>query len=1076
MQNEVQLIVNTGGLARIDSMSNDPLLMGITRLSRYVATSRPEVDNMTVGTVVTIINAAGQSVVKTLQDPPIIDSPIPGQTRLNFVGTWAQDYSAAAGGYFMLGVGGEYYLDLYPLESISQNFNFQDVGTFAPLGDFTREFRVPASDRNLEVFGLLDSFTFSDTANVYGTKIPAEIRVNTLPIMRGHLRVIKTFKKNDLLGDIQLSFYGEAPDLFRAVGDKLLADLIELDTFNEPITFATISNPTYPSECVWGLVDRGQKWDNTGAGRPINNSEQPIFPADLTPFLNAWMIFRNIITEAGFTLSPTPLETILSGYWCPWINTKNVITQETVANYYFNAGFTSNTNLADDNFFNFPALVDNGGQYGLANYFEAPVEGFYAFRFWANVIPVGTFGANTGGVKFYRFTGSTPLSGDIVVNFEVAVSGFDQNNGIRQRVLITTDPIYMLAGERIKPYTEFNGTPTFLGDANNNPLEGTGWELFSYYRNWGDTLNTAANAPNIKQVDFIKDILAMHAAVLIPSRSTPNEVTLFPIGDYLATGDTLNWTQKMDIEKDLTLSPTTDVQKRNFLWSYKNGGDFYSKLYTDNGRTYGEYKILNGYSVSDGAPVNEFVTGALNVKLTAESTPAAYVNGSNIPIPKFINDKGDFVAPNLRFLFLADIARLRIWNEATSTPQNADINIFNHYSSVNASVGDYDLNFNPETPLHAITTNPFRNLFNEYWRDYLNGLYSPEARILEAYFALELSDILTFKYNDRIFIKDSYWRIIEISDYKVGLNESTKVKLIKLVEPAPDCELIPTTVVINEDMTQSIEFTDFEGNPQPATAACCIRYGYTWEPTLNQCLAYGTPIVTDPGGGGSSAFAMLNPGQNGTPSNVLARTSNTAISPDNTMSVFVGENISVEKGNQNTLAVGERLKLEGANRGSTMLGRNAYANVMGFHFGAGDRTLSQDEGASQTGVIVLTNGFAFTASGQTLELFPATDVLSRLTIPDKTTWVCFYILHASDVDGFFIYETGSVYLDKLGGVTSASAPVVISSDDSGGTVTLAFTIDTATDTAQHRFKITSGGSGFPQDINCNLTLYYTQIR
>jgi len=49
------------------------------------------------------------------------------------------------------------FVDLYPLESISQNFIFQDAGTFAPLGDFTREFRVPASDRNLEIFGLLDS-------------------------------------------------------------------------------------------------------------------------------------------------------------------------------------------------------------------------------------------------------------------------------------------------------------------------------------------------------------------------------------------------------------------------------------------------------------------------------------------------------------------------------------------------------------------------------------------------------------------------------------------------------------------------------------------------------------------------------------------------------------------------------------------------------------------------------------------------------------------------------------------------------------------------------------------------------
>jgi hypothetical protein len=221
---------------------------------------------------------------------------------------------------------------------------------------------------------------------------------------------------------------------------------------------------------------------------------------------------------------------------------------------------------------------------------------------------------------------------------------------------------------------------------------------------------------------------------------------------------------------------------------------------------------------------------------------------------------------------------------------------------------------------------------------------------------------------------------------------------------------------------------------------------------------------------------MYNSGVDGQPNNVVAKSANTAIDLGNTFSVFVGEKLTIQAGNENTLAVGERLKMEGANKASTLLGRNAYANIAGLHLGAGDRTLSQDEGASQTGLVVFTNGATIASAGTTLELFPVSDTLKRLSLPDKTTWVCFYILHASDVNGFFIYETGSVYLEKIGGIAAASAPVIISSDDSGGTVTLTFTIDTATNTAQHRFKITSGGTGFPQDVNANLTLYYTQLR
>ena len=964
------------------------------------------------------------------------------------------------------------YIDLYPLESISQNFVFQDVGTFAPLGDFTREFRVPASDRNLEIFGFLDSFTFSDSENIFGTKLTAEIRVDTLPIIRGHVRVMRTFKKNDQLADIQLSFYGEAPDLFRSIGDKLLAD-IDLSTFDTVVNYANIDNPVYPNDLIYGLVDRGQKWDNTGAGRPISNSDEPIYASDLTPFICAWTIFSKIINEAGFTLGPTPLETILSGYWCPWINSANIVTQETVQTYYFSAGFTTNTSFAGGNLFNFPEIVDNGGQYSTFA-FQAPTRGYYAFRIWANVIPVGAIGANVGGVKLYRWTSGPPLLGDVVVNYEVAISGTDQNNGVLQRVLITTIPIYMEAGQFVKPYNEFNGTPIFQGSATNDPLTGSGWELFSYQSFYGDTLNTAANSPNIKQVDFVRDILAMHGAAIIPSRTTPNEVSVVPIVDYIGSGDVLDWTKKLDISKDITLSPTTDIQRRNFLWSYKNGGDVYSKLFTDNGRTYGEYKILNGYSVSSSIAPNEFVTGDLNTRLVAESTPCAYVNGSNIPIPKFINDKGEFIAPNLRFLFLADVASLPLYDDLGATVEITPVNIFNHYSSVNASVGDYDLNFAPETPLHAIVTNPFRNLFNEYWRDYLNGLYSPEARILEAYFSLDLADVLSFRYNDKVFIKDSYWRIVEVTDYKVGLFESTKVKLIKIVEPAPDCAIVPTTVLIDEAMTQVIEFEDLEGNPAPSTEVCCVRYGYSWEPMLGQCIAYGTPIITDTGGNDTLASVMFNSGVNGSPANVLAKTANTDISVDNTFGVYAGEKMTIEKGNQNTLAVGERLKLEGANRGSVLLGRNAYSNIMGLHYGGGDR-VSAKEGNQQSGAIILANAFNFTAAGQYLELAPGNDTITRINLPDDTSITALYVLQASDVNGNAFYETGSLYIEKIGGVCVNSNPIQISTDNSG-TFTFALSIDVLTDPDEHRFGVTSAGTGFPALIQVVLTLYYTQTR
>jgi len=194
------------------------------------------------------------------------------------------------------------------------------------------------------------------------------------------------------------------------------------------------------------------------------------------------------------------------------------------------------------------------------------------------------------------------------------------------------------------------------------------------------------------------------------------------------------------------------------------------------------------------------------------------------------------------------------------------------------------------------------------------------------------------------------------------------------------------------------------------------------------------------------------------------------------MSVFAGQNISIEKGNQNTLAVGNGLKIEGPNMGTAVLGRNVYTNAMGLHYGGGDR-VSAKEGNQQGGLMIFANATTFTAAGNVLEMVLGNDTITRLEIQDETAIVCSYILHASDAVGLFIYETGSFYLDKTGGVTLASTPVVLSADDSGTALTLAFSIDTATNTAQHRFKVTSGGAGFPHAaVRVVLSVNYNQIR
>ena len=62
----------------------------------------------------------------------------------------------------------------------------------------------------------------------------------------------------------------------------------------------------------------------------------------------------------------------------------------------------------------------------------------------------------------------------------------------------------------------------------------------------------------------------------------------------------------------------------------------------------------------------------------------------------------------------------------------------------------------------------------------LNSIYAQDSRIMECYLNLNEVDILNFKFNDEIYIKDSYWRILKLQNYQVGTNTSTKALLLKV--------------------------------------------------------------------------------------------------------------------------------------------------------------------------------------------------------------------------------------------------------------------------------------------------------
>jgi hypothetical protein len=431
----------------------------------------------------------------------------------------------------------------------------------------------------------------------------------------------------------------------------------------------------------------------------------------------------------------------------------------------------------------------------------------------------------------------------------------------------------------------------------------------------------------------------------------------------------------------------------------------------------------------------------------------------------------EFVAPGPRCLYDAGGYDVIMYDDGASASVLTNVRTWNHYSDINAQFDDYDLNWSPETPIHNITTNPYNNLFNLYWRDYFNGIYSSEARIMEAYFALDLTDIISFSFGDQIYVKEAYWRIIEINDYKIGDVETTQVKLMKLVTPAPDCALIPVAVGLDG----IVVFNNQEGDPASATEACCVRYGYAWNG--EDCFANigGDIIVPDDPGGVRRTLAIQSTSEG---FNNIMSTFRLDAAANVTQSVFAGQFITADSGNSRSLAVGDTLTISGDVRGAAVIGKNALTKTSGFHLGGGwmtdDRTNSN--GQVQSGTVMLSAKDTWNASGDAIEILIEGIASNRLNLPNNTGWACMLIVNvATDNIGNYGYGVFTFYLKKTT-TTSASAVNTVYTANTFTTFTLNASIDTATNTAQHRLRITATGTGFPHsNIRIVGALHYTQF-
>ena len=366
-------------------------------------------------------------------------------------------------------------------------------------------------------------------------------------------------------------------------------------------------------------------------------------------------------------------------------------------------------------------------------------------------------------------------------------------------------------------------------------LIGIEWVGYTETDVYGATIDIPACIdPNITQKDFLKDIIERFNLVVLTDPDDDTNLIIEPYNDFIASGELKSWTDKLDLEKEIVVKDTTTLQKKTIHLTDQEDVDLYNKSMKER---YPEVNVYGHLRIDEYN--NEFATG----ELKNNSIFSPFINGQ-----VFANDDEQFgtFLPNMTvqyefsyemqndmsvteikatkpklFYYCGSVANVLdtigdqtnyYLHRATTTALTAftfntypvcspfDIipgdgsNPANQYTLTSSNKSLY-WNASPPTVGNlqvfnyiASIGNWFNNsLYGLYWQQYLSNIYSSEARIMECHLNLSEVDIFNFSFSDEIFIKDTYWRVLNISNYQVGVETSTKVTLIKSLDTKANC-------------------------------------------------------------------------------------------------------------------------------------------------------------------------------------------------------------------------------------------------------------------------------------------------
>lgn len=776
-------------------------------------------------------------------------------------------------------------------------------------GGFTFSFDLPFTEANNNFFEHYYEVTqtLGDNAEFNAfLRTRVEVYDAGLRILNGYLQL------NDVkyVGrSYSVTCFDTVGLIAEALGNKKLEDLSQEfnDFYTHEFNAQQIidSRQTGPGvQLIGGSRTQGVKYpfvdygDAFNQGSIANNQSPPILDTDFRPWWNVKLLFFQILKEAGFTniqstfLNSMPFERLYMSSKLKRAGADTVVEQQR----FLTAILSQSQNNTDSNIANYEFFLDfsfnNGatlpgttikqreiGSTNLGtNTFDVVFAGTYTFRWNFEHKRIGSMAvtwpdfsqlsvANQNGQSFI-------LDAIFTQGPDIDLPDNITHSGEASVYLPTgTYQLYYFCYKKQSQFP-FQFLPTgFRVDAFGSFFQMTASPQIAS----GGFITPAANLPDMTQIDFLRGIVQNFNLFIEPDE---NSLSIEPYDVYIEQGETKDWTDKLDLNKEVVIQPTYNYRKKKLGLKYTDDEDYFTNWRVER---VGDRASLGSKWIDDDS---DFADGESITELPFGAPPLYNIpkgNSSGLSKPTYLLQiredgkvqRGDylprlgFVQSRLTNVTDASQAQLTFLNAATQQFETFSydyVDIVEHTTFVDFTFNRQSnwggkasiprsMNQDPNVSTGNLTQkHAVGDSYTRHYERYIRELYGDNARLVTAYFNLTPLDFNQIRFNNLIFVKDTYYRINKVEGYTPGERKTTKVELIKL-DPFGQIDRRCELTVDNIDLSGLITWRDKFGNlTTQTTRACCSAEGGIF--VEGECY-FGLIDTPDPGEG----TPFIPPGQ-----------------------------------------------------------------------------------------------------------------------------------------------------------------------------------------------------------------------